>query len=102
MITACIECFGQVNDLKRKISEKISEKTAIPQELISDVAFTQVRGRRSVCIENHRGVRAYEQEHIQIAVKGGSIHVYGFALTIARMTKRHVEIRGKVQRLELE
>ena len=101
-ITVCIECFGQVNDLKQNISEKISEKAAIPEELISDVAVMQVRGKRSVFIENHRGVKIYEQEHIQIAVKRGCIHIYGFALTIARMTKKTVEIRGKLQRLELE
>lgn len=102
MFAACIECFGQVNDLKQNFSEKISEKTAIPEELISDAALMQVRGKRSVCIENHRGVKVYEQEHIQIAVKRGCIHIYGLALTIARMTKKTVEIRGRLQRLELE
>lgn len=102
MTTACIECFRQVNDLKQKVTEKISEKTSIPEELISDSALLQVRGKRSVCVENHKGVRVYEQEHIQIAVKGGSVHIYGIALTIARMTKKCVEIRGKLQRLELE
>lgn len=102
MCAACIECVGQVNDLKRNLSEKISEKTAIPEELISDVAVMHVRGKRSLSIENHRGVQAYEQEHIQIAVKRGCIHIYGFALTIARMTKKSVEIRGNLQRVELE
>lgn len=102
MITVCIECFRQVNDLKERISERISEKTAIPEELLSDTALMQVRGKRSVCIENHKGVTLYEQEHIQIAVKRGCVHIYGFALTIARMTKKTVEIRGKLQRLELE
>lgn len=102
MFRRCIECFGQVNDLKRRISETISEKAAIPEELISDVAVMQVRGKRSVCIENHRGVQLYEQDHIKIAVQRGCIHIYGFALTIARMTKRTVEIRGKLQRVEME
>ena len=88
--------------MKQKFSEKISEKAAIPEELISDVAVMQVRGKRSVSIEHHMGVRVYEPEHVQIAVKRGCIHIYGFALTIARMTKKTVEIRGKLQRLELE
>lgn len=101
-ITVCIECFGQVNDLKQSMTETISEKTALPEELISDVAVMQVRGKRSVSIENHKGVQAYAQEHIQIAVKRGCIHVYGIALTIARMTKKTVEIQGRLQRLELE
>lgn len=91
-----------MNGLKQNITEKISEKAAIPEELISDIALTRVVGRRSVCVENHKGVLAYEQTHIQIAVKHGSVHVYGAALTIARMTKKTVEIRGTLQRLELE
>lgn len=89
-------------DLKRKLSETVSEKAAIPAELLSDVAVTQIRGTRSVCIENHKGVRGYEAEHIQIAAKRGTIHIYGLSLTIARMTKKIVEIRGKIQRVELE
>lgn len=101
-ITARIECFGQVNDLKQHISERISEKTAIPEELISDVPLMQIRGKRSVCIEQHKGVQIYEETHIQIAVKHGSVHVFGSALSIARMTKKRVEIRGRLQRLELE
>lgn len=101
MITARIECFRQVNRMKQAISEKISEKAAIPEELISDVSVMQVRGKRSLSIENHKGVQAYGQEYIRIAVKGGCIHIYGAALTIARMTKKTVEIRGKLQRLEL-
>ena len=102
MTTVRIECFGQVNEMKQNISEKVSEKMAIPGELIADVPIMNVRGKRSVCIENHKGVQVYEQEHIQIAVKHGSIHIYGFALTIARMTRKIVEIRGNLQRLELE
>lgn len=88
--------------MKQSFSEKLSEKAAIPEELISDVAVMQVRGKRSVCIEHHMGVQAYEQEYVRIAVKRGCIHVYGAALTIARMTKKTVEIRGRLQRLELE
>lgn len=102
MCIFCIECFRQVNDLKRNLSEKLSETTAIPEEVLADVAVIQVSGRRSVNIEHHKGVKVYEPEHIQIAVKRGSVHIYGIALTIARMTKRAVEIRGRIQRLELE
>lgn len=102
MCAARIECDRQVNDLKQRLTEKISEKTAIPEELLSGVAVMQVHGKRSVCIENHMGVQIYEQEHIQIAVKQGRIQIYGTALTIARMTKKIVEIRGRLQRLELE
>ena len=97
-----IECFGQVNVLKHNFSAKISEKTSIPEELIADVAVIRMRGTRSVSIENHKGVQKYEQEHIQIAVKDGCVHIYGAALMIARMTKRTVEIRGKLKRVELE
>ena len=102
MCAVRIECFGQVIVLKRNLSERISEKTEIPQEVLADAAVIRVRGKRSVSIENHRGVQVYEPEHIRVAVKRGCVHVYGLALTIARMTKRTVEIRGKLQRLELE
>ena len=102
MCAVRIECFRQVNDLKRNLTEKLSDTTAIPEEVLADAAVIQVRGKRRVSIENHKGVQVYEQEHVQIAVRRGCVHVCGFSLTIARMTKRTVEIRGNIQRLELE
>ncbi len=44
----------------------------------------------------------YTDSLVKVAVKRGNVAVIGCRLEIARMTKRIVEIRGSIQRLELE
>ena len=75
---------------------------AIPQETIGETALVQLHGKRTVCIENHRGILEYTDTLVRVAVKRGSIGIVGNGMEIARMTRRLVEIRGRIQRVELE
>lgn len=75
---------------------------AIPQETIGETALVQLHGKRTVCIENHRGILEYTDSLVRVAVKRGSIGIVGDGMEIARMTRRLVEIRGRIQRVELE
>lgn len=102
MCIRCIECFGQVMILKKNFTDTVSEKIAVPQETMSQIPLVQLHGKRSVCIENHCGIMEYTDSLVKIAVKRGNVAVIGSRLEIARMTKRIVEIRGSIQRLELE
>lgn len=80
----------------------LSERLKLPQETISDAPLTQIRARRSVCIENHRGIVEYSESEVKIAVRRGMVTVHGSGLTIARMTRRVLEICGSIRALELE
>lgn len=62
----------------------------------------QLHGKRSVCVEQHCGVLEYTNELVKISVFRGCVSVVGSGLEIARMTKRIVEIRGSIARVELE
>lgn len=85
-----------------KKRKTFGEVLALPQETYSDQPLTQVRGRRSAVVENHNGILEYTDERVKIAVKRGSVCVIGAGLHIAQMTRSRVEIRGSIQRLELE
>ena len=85
-----------------KNRKTIGEVLAIPQEVYSDQPLTQLHGRRSAVVENHNGILEYSDERVKIAVKRGSVCIIGAGLRIARMTRGRVEIRGNIQRLELE
>ena len=97
-----IECFGQVKVLKKDFVNSVSEKFALPQESLSGVPLIQLRGKRSISIENHGGILEYGDTTVKISVKGGTVTVRGFELSICRMTRKCLEIRGKILGLELE
>ena len=76
--------------MKRQIREELGEKLSIPPEVMGSLPLTQVHGRRNVSIENHGGILAY------------TVSVQGTGLSIVRMTRRSVEIRGNICALSLE
>ena len=88
--------------MKKNFTDTVSEKISVPQETLALIPLVQLRGKRSVCIENHCGILEYTDSLVKVQVKRGNIAIIGCRLEIARMTKRIVEIRGSIQRLELE
>lgn len=97
-----IELLGQVKSMKKNFSENLSEKLSVPQETLGEVPLVQLHGKRTVCIENHRGILEYTDTLVKVSVKRGTIAVVGSRMEIARMTRRLLEIRGCIQRVELE
>ena len=97
-----IECFGPVRKMKKDITAAVGEKLSIPAETLGEVPVVLLRGKRSVSIENHRGITEYRDTTVAVAVKRGCVRVSGSALSIARMTRKSVEIRGTIRTIELE
>lgn len=88
--------------MKRQFREELGERLSIPPEVISSQPVIQLHGRRNVCIENHGGILAYTDGCVRISVRGGSVSVEGTGLSIVRMTRHAVEIRGSIRSLALE
>lgn len=88
--------------MKKENERTLFERFRLPPETIPNTPLIQVREKRSVCIENHGGILEYTDSAVKVAVKRGAITVYGDGLTIARMTRRIIEIRGCIRSLELE
>lgn len=53
-------------------------------------------------MENHGGILEYSQELVRVAVKRGVVCVVGSNMEICRMTRRELEVRGRIQRVEME
>lgn len=79
-----------------------AERFSLPPEALSDAPMVELRGKRSVVVENHRGVLEYTEERVRIAVRGGALCVLGSELSIAQMTRRRLELRGVVHGLQWE
>ncbi len=91
-----------VMKMKKDLTRGVAEALSIPPETLSELPLVSVRGNRSVCIENHRGIVGYSEDCVQIAVKKGSIFVFGQKLHIACMSRRSLELRGRISSMEWE
>ena len=91
-----------VMNMKRNWSGKLSERFDLPNEALSDMPLTRICGRQSVGIENHHGIVEYTEQCVRVSVRRGTIAILGERLSIARMTRRCVEIRGAIRTVELE
>ena len=80
----------------------MEEQLALPSEALANAPYVQIRGKRSVSVENHRGVLEYTDEAIVIAVKHGKICVQGDSLRISSMHRKRIEVRGTIFSIGLE
>lgn len=88
--------------MKKDFVGSVSDRLAIPPEAMSSVPLIQLRGKKSLCVENHSGILEYSDTAVRIAVSGGALTVRGSEIHICRMTKKCLEIRGRLVGLELE
>lgn len=88
--------------MKYDIVGAVSDRLSVPEETIADVPLVELRGKRSVAVENHRGIAEYSEESIRIHVKRGFLSVIGHGLRIVCMNRKRLEIRGIIRSVELE
>lgn len=87
--------------MKRK-NITAGERLGLPEEALGNVPLTELHGKALACVENHCGIVEYTPELVRVAVRRGAVSIHGSALTIARMTRRRVEVRGMILSVELE
>ncbi len=80
----------------------MEEKISLPPEAIANAPLIELRGKRSACIENHRGIKEYTDEQIVVHVKRGQISVQGIGLKISCMNRQRIEIHGNIRAVILE
>ena len=80
----------------------MQERFSLPPEAVANVPYVQIRGNKSVSIENHRGIMEYTQKKIVIALKQGKICVHGDELRISGMNRCSIEVHGLIFSVALE
>lgn len=99
MNQVCIECFRVIT---LELTNKIEEKLSLPSEAITNTPLVEIRGKRSVCIENHRGIKEYTEDEVKVHVKRGQISIQGNVLKISCMNHRRIEVCGNIRAVVLE
>jgi len=75
-----------------------SEFSAIP---ILGLPVIEIAGDSRILIENHFGVKEYENNKIVVKVKYGFIDICGDCLKMKKMTKEQLIISGKIDCVSL-
>ena len=87
--------------MRKDFVEQMSNSLAVPPETLGAVPLIHLHGSYSIVIENHRGMIAYDSSTVCIKTKSGMIRVSGERLCIACMTRRTLELRGSIHKVEL-
>lgn len=91
-----------VMGMKKNLPQNMAQALDLPSEALSKLPVGTFRGKKELCIENHRGITAYSTECIRVAVKNGGIIVHGYDLTIGSMSRQCLRLCGTIQMIELE
>jgi sporulation protein YqfC len=81
--------------------EAVAERLDVPAEAAGSVKVT-LSGRRSVLVENHRGLLAYARECVEIGGGTVRVRIRGEDLSLSAMDGEAMRITGTVFAVELE
>jgi len=81
------------------IWNRIAGAADLETEPVPMAPLVELAGDRRIIVENHCGVVAYTRQKIQIRVKYGRVCVEGEHLEMAQMTKDHLVITGRIDRI---
>lgn len=87
---------------KGGFKEVIADFFELPREVLLDLPRITLVGNVQLYIENHRGVVAYDENQVRLAVKNGEIIVSGEELHIENLLEEELLIRGLIRGLAYE
>lgn len=88
--------------MKKDFVEQISRQLSIPPESLRSMPLIHIQGNCAVTVENHHGIIAYAADDVCIKTRSGHLRVIGEDICIHCMTKKTLELRGKIRKVELE
>lgn len=78
----------------KKITEKVSNQIQFPLEVISTTPKIEITGNKLIYIENHKGIKMFTSETIEIKLTKGLFIVEGKKISILEINKEHIYITG--------
>jgi sporulation protein YqfC len=81
---------------------ELADFLELPREIILNLPRLTIVGMIQCLLENHRGVIAYTNEMIRIAVAEGEIIIRGDNLVIRTLAGEEIAVEGKISSLHFE
>lgn len=75
------------------------EKAEAP---LSPTTLVELRGRRRVLVEGHRGILGYGRDEILVATAEGVLHISGRDLQLCSMSREQLFVSGTIDAIVCE
>ena len=85
------------NNMGERIDRQVSQMLDLPAELALDMPKINLIGNVEVRIDNHKGIRQYEEEQIVINCRVGGIIVEGKNLMLKSISQDDLCINGEIK-----
>ena len=86
----------------KNLINRLTDEMRILEQPLPGVPIVEIADCGRVLIENHKGIRQYQQDRIQVCVRYGFLTVTGSCLEITVMTKHKLVILGSIHSVTLE
>lgn len=83
-------------------AELLADRLDLPTDAVLGMTKLTVFGRRKLLVENHQGIRAYENEHILLDCANSKVSIRGNNLILTAMDEKDMIISGNLLSIEFE
>lgn len=80
---------------------RLLQQTGLQEENVTNEPLLELCGSSRVIIEHHCGVLEYGGERIRVRIKNGEFTICGTDLTLCRMCREQLLIRGCIQMVQV-
>lgn len=82
---------------KQEFLSRISEKTLIPEDIVSGASCITVTGQNELVIENYKSILEYDPEKLVILTRQCRVEICGKRLEILYYAREEMKIKGKIE-----
>ena len=83
-------------------AELLADRLDLPTDAVAGITKLTVFGRRKLLVENHKGIRAYENEHVMLDCVNSKVSIRGNNLLLTAMDEKDMIISGNLLSIEFE
>lgn len=84
------------------LSSGIVQEFRLPEEASGNIPYIRLLGRKSVTIENHRGVLEFSDKRIRLYTKPGILCIEGKGLYIESIERGWMVCKGEIDGIRYE
>lgn len=90
---------SRLQDHVQRKKQLLAEGLELPKDVSCGEVIVTVTGRRSLVLENYRGIFAFDDDCIQIRTKDCKVKVCGERLKVAYYTDEEMKIIGVIRQI---
>ena len=84
-------------DRKQEFLSRVSEKTMIPDDIVSDACCITATGQNELVIENYKSILEYHSEKLVVLARQCRIEISGKRLEIIYYAREEMKTKGKIE-----